>query len=373
MNFEKNISEIEKKIGYTFKDKSLLTQAFTRTSYSNEHRQGGKAVIQSNEVLEFFGDSVLSLAIVTLFLKDYTERYEYGIRTGLNEGDFSNVRSKLSDKKNLSERMRELSLARFLRMGEGDAKLAIDNEPSVMEDLFESIIGAIYIDSGMDMNVVIRSVSMMLDVKTYMTSKPTAVIQSHKNALQEWCADKSHRLPPPVYKTISESGPEHKKVYERGCYVGDRLCGKGVGKNLKIADALAAESALKLLKSEKNAQKEKTVDTKMLLRLREYAKNEKKAPPIFKDMGETEASTVDCPEFAISCHYADHRTVGKGRGKSEARCIAAEKMLKLLTENDNKPERKKNDHPHKKTNAQKNAPSRKHNKPMLRTGHREKK
>ena len=150
-DFSAAIPEIEKKIGYVFKDKSLLTQAFTRTSFCNEHTPSPKEKYQSNEVLEFFGDSVLSLAIVTMIIKDFSERYPYGIKTELGEGDFSNIKSKLSDKKNLSDRMRELGLSKFLRMGEGDAKLGVENEPSVMEDLFESIIGAIYIDSGMDM------------------------------------------------------------------------------------------------------------------------------------------------------------------------------------------------------------------------------
>ena len=111
MNFSQNIALIEEKIGYVFKDKSLITQAFTRTSFCNEHRQDGRCLYQSNEVLEFFGDSVLSAAIVTLLVKDFSTRYEHGIKTRLNEGDFSNIKSKLSDKKNLSERMREDSIA----------------------------------------------------------------------------------------------------------------------------------------------------------------------------------------------------------------------------------------------------------------------
>ena len=75
MSFNENIKEIEAKIGYTFKDKSLLAQAFTRSSFCNEHRAPGGESYQSNEVLEFFGDSILSSAIVTLFIKEYTERY----------------------------------------------------------------------------------------------------------------------------------------------------------------------------------------------------------------------------------------------------------------------------------------------------------
>ena len=73
--FSDSIAEIEKKIGYTFKDKSLVTQAFTRTSYCNEHKPSKNERYQSNEVLEFFGDSVLSTAIVTLIIKEFSERY----------------------------------------------------------------------------------------------------------------------------------------------------------------------------------------------------------------------------------------------------------------------------------------------------------
>ena len=131
MNFNDHIIDIEKKIGYTFKDKSLLTQAFTRSSFCNEHRVRGGREIISNEVLEFFGDSVLSTAIISMMLKEKTERYEHGVYTKLNEGDFSNIRSKLSDKRNLSRSMAALGLQKYLRLGEGDAKLGIANEPSV--------------------------------------------------------------------------------------------------------------------------------------------------------------------------------------------------------------------------------------------------
>lgn len=251
-NFNKSIPEIERIIGYTFRDKSLLVQAFTRTSYCNEHKGASGISMQSNEVLEFFGDGVLSVAIISLLLKDCADRYEYGIRTRLNEGDFSNIKSKLSDKKNLSETTLKLGLEKYLRVGEGDIKLGISNEPSVMEDLFESIVGAIYIDTDMNIRKVTEVVSGILDTAAYISATPP--IQSAKNALQEWCADKKRRLAVPVYKTLSEEGPDHKKTFERGCYIGNRLVGRGVGKNQKLADAKAAEDALaQLIAEEKSA------------------------------------------------------------------------------------------------------------------------
>ena len=168
MDFNKSIEQIEKTLGYTFRDKSLLKQAFTRESYCNENNRG-KTKFISNEVLEFFGDSILSAAIVSLLLKGRTKKYEYGIYTELGEGDFSTIRSNLSDKKNLSSAMGALGLEKYLLLSRGDAKLGIEKEPSVMEDLYESIIGAIYIDSGMDLSVVVSVVERTLDVSSYIS------------------------------------------------------------------------------------------------------------------------------------------------------------------------------------------------------------
>ena len=281
----------------------------------------------SSEVLEFFGDSVLSTAIITLLLEKKTKRYIHGIKTDWNEGDFSNLRSKLSDKRNLSRSMQALGLQKFLIMGEGDEKTDVQNEPSVMEDLFESIIGAIYIDCGMNIRTVISSVEKMLDVNAYQgTAEPP--IQSYKNSLQEWCADKKRRLPPPVYKTISESGPDHKKSYKRGCYINDKLIGTGDGKNQKLADAEAAKAALEALMKEDEAKNAPTPD--MQVKLRELCAKEKQTSPEWRDLGETEVSTVSTPEFAIECRALGKTAIGKGRSKQEARSAAAKQILDLV-------------------------------------------
>ena len=332
-DFCRAVPEIEKIIGYRFKDKSLLRQAFTRTSFCNEHK-GGELPYQSNEVLEFFGDGVLSASIISIFMKDFTERYQNGIKTELLEGDFSNIKSRLSDKKNLSDRIEELGLYKYLRMGEGDKKLGIEREPSVMEDLFESIVGAIYIDCDMDIRPVIKTVERMLDVKKYLsggTREKNSTIQSHKNALQEWCADKKHRLPAPVYKTVSETGPDHKKVYERACYIGERRYSVGVGKNQKLADADAAAKALEILKKE-SLPKPKQPDPDAVLKLREYSRTSHVAPPTFRDMGETESSTPARREYSVLCRISDVEALAVAEDKSTARCAAAEKVLKLLSD-----------------------------------------
>ncbi len=328
MNFEKNIDQIEKKISYVFRDKSLLKQAFTRTSFCNEQHQRNTEAPQSNEVLEFLGDSVLSTAIITLLMQKHTKRYAHGIKTSLTEGDFSNIKSKLSDKKNLSSAMAVLGLQKYLLLGEGDSKLGIENEPSVMEDLFESIIGAIYLDSGCDASKLLTPVSKMLDISKYLSASETP-LQSFKNALQEWCADKKHRLAPPIYKTVSESGPDHKKVFERACYIGDKLWGTGCGKNQKLADAAAAEAALTALKRDFELSHEKREDPAVVMqKLREIAKENKKPSPEFRDLGETGASAN---EFSVECRLMGKSAVGIGLGKKEARERAAAKLLASLT------------------------------------------
>ncbi|MBQ7344066.1 MAG: hypothetical protein IJW53_04800 [Clostridia bacterium] len=375
---ELNIAEIEKKIGYTFKDKSLLTQAFTRTSFCNEVNLSSKTKYHSNEVLEFFGDGVLSLSIISFLLRECTERYEHGIRTELGEGDFSNIKSKLSDKQNLSKSMKALGLEKHLLMGEGDLKLGIQNEPSVMEDLFESIVGAIFIDSDMNMQSVIKAVSGMLDMSVYTDRQK--ISQSAKNALQEWCADKKRRLPAPRYETLSEDGPDHKKTYMRGCYIGDKLMGRGIGKNFKLADAAAAEDALKALtaqneqdmqtKIDKTAQKsqagakdkKETVATnsakttvesatannvtapkeKMVASyatlLKNYATSNKKSSPVFRDLGERRnGKRTEC---AVECSFMDAVATGVGPSRPEAREAACKLIAEKLGIGKRKAQRK---------------------------------
>ena len=326
-DFKKNIQVVERIIGYTFEDKSLLTQAFTRSSFCNEQRKRGGSDYISNEILEFFGDSVLSTAIISMMLRDKTQRYEHGVYTKLDEGDFSNIRSKLSDKRNLSKSMAALGLQKYLLMGEGDAKLGIENEPSVMEDLFESIIGAVYIDCGMDISKIIGVVAKMLDVSAYFSNEAPP-IQSFKNALQEWCADKKHRLPAPVYKTLSQSGPDHKKVYERAVIIGERTVAVGKGKNLKIADSLAAEAALEILKKEEKTIQ--NVNINSLSELKTYAAKNKQPSPEFRDHGETDNSTVSSREYKIECRCMGKAAVAVGKSKQEARALAAQKVLDEL-------------------------------------------
>ena len=326
MDFNKSIEQIEKTLGYTFRDKSLLKQAFTRESYCNENNRG-KTKFISNEVLEFFGDSILSAAIVSLLLKGRTKKYEYGIYTELGEGDFSTIRSNLSDKKNLSSAMGALGLEKYLLLSRGDAKLGIEKEPSVMEDLYESIIGAIYIDSGMDLSVVVSVVERTLDVSSYI-SEAEAPKKNAKNLLQEWCDDKKHRLPHPEYKVLSATGPDNKKTYECGVYIGEKLYAKGMGKNQKLAEAEAAKLALEILKAE--AKQPKVDAATVAQKLRELGSKNKVPSAEYRDLGETENSTINVKEYAIECRFMGKVATGTGLSKQDARAAAGLKILEEI-------------------------------------------
>jgi ribonuclease-3 len=326
MNFTKNIEHIEEVLGYTFKDKGLLKQAFTRASFCNENNKG-KTKYTSNEVLEFFGDSVLSAAIVSLLLKGKTKRYEYGIFTELTEGDFSTIRSNLSDKKNLSATTKALGLEKYLLMSRGDEKLDIGKEPSVMEDLYESIIGAIYIDSGMNLEVVTSVVERTLDVSSYVSDANTPK-KNAKNLLQEWCDDKKHRLPHPEYKVLSAVGPDNKKTYECGVYIGEKLYGRGIGKNQKLAEAEAAKLALELLQAE--AKQPKVDAATVAQKLRELSSKNKVPSAEYRDLGETENSNINVKEYAIECRFMGKIAEGRGLSKQDARVAAGLTILDEL-------------------------------------------
>lgn len=333
MNIPWNTEEIEGILGYTFRDKALLMQAFTRTSFCNEHHARGTEDYQSNEVLEFFGDAVLSAAIVSVLIRRSSQRYAHGIRTALSEGDFSNVKSHLSDKSNLSVHLARMGLQKYLLMGEGDKKMGMENEPSVMEDLFESIVGAIYIDCDMQMNVVINAVCRMLDVGEYL--EKGRMEQSPKNLLQEFCASKEHRLGAPVYRLIEQSGPQHKREYIFVCEIDGEEKGRGRGKNYRAAETAAAEAALGALQREFEQKKTECspshpADTPMS-RLYEYASRRALAAPVYKDW-EAPESTVQAPVFLCTCSFCGAVAQGKGASKRAARQAAAKEMLKSLKE-----------------------------------------
>ncbi len=195
--------EIEDLIGYHFTNSELLVQAFTRRSYSEEH--GGL----NNEELEFIGDSILNMMTVKAFYDNYG-RYSWNDEDydsmedgaqgfyfdGQDEGSLSKKKAKIVSKKSLAEAIDRLGIAKYLRMGEGDIKNHMEDEPSVKEDLFEAIIGAIAVDSEWNYTRLEISVDLMLSLGYRLQTEHDDGVD-YVALVQQW--SQKHNGYPPTY------------------------------------------------------------------------------------------------------------------------------------------------------------------------------
>ena len=162
---EQQIIELEKIIGYEFKDKNLLIQSFTRKSYSNEHKD-----IKNNECLEFIGDEAIDV-IVAKKLCEKFGTYNNGFSFNpFDEGTMTMIKSNLVDRDTLSTRIKELGLSNFLLMSEGDKKKEVDTKDKTQEDLFESIIGAVVIDSKWNYEEIEKVIVKMLNLDYFLSN-----------------------------------------------------------------------------------------------------------------------------------------------------------------------------------------------------------
>ena len=198
--------------GYKFKNPILLEQAFTRKSYTVEN--GG----QNNEVLEFIGDKVLDICVVRYLSNKYgtdlhvQDKIPEAFRvpqkpreyeSKLSEGELSKLKQKMVEKKALSKRIDDLGIAQFLRMGKGDVNQNMIEEPSVKEDLFEAILGAIAIDSNWNFDVLQNAVEIMLCPELFIQDKEEI---DYVSLLYEWEAKSG--IPGPWFHYY-DWGPSH--------------------------------------------------------------------------------------------------------------------------------------------------------------------
>ena len=198
-----DIEQIENTIGYDFRNKDLLQQAFVRRSYSEE--KGG----QNNEVLEFIGDKALDFAVIRLMMKRFgriTEDKQWNefkltnpkyFQTKLGEGKFTDIKKMLVQKKALSQCMDRLGFHKQLIMGKGDIAQNRENDDSVKEDLFEAIIGAVAVDSNYDMNAITYVVDAMLDLNALFDNEDFDEDYDHNynSWIQEWSQGEGYGLP----------------------------------------------------------------------------------------------------------------------------------------------------------------------------------
>lgn len=220
-----DINNIEKIIGYAFKDTKLLERAFVHSSYANEKG------VESYDRMEFLGDGVLGLIIAEmLYFK------------GEDEGNMTEKRSRIVSTKPLEESIETLGLEQFMLFGAGEKKQRHTHR-KVLADLFEAIIGAIYLDGGYD--------HAKKFVLTHLGERISETFKSHKSEnpkgdLQEYCQGK--KLGKVQYKLISTSGRAHDLFFTVEVCVDGKPLAQGEGKRKKEAESMAATKALKIIR-----------------------------------------------------------------------------------------------------------------------------
>lgn len=231
MNNSSDFSEIEKKIRYTFKDRSILDNALRHSSYVNEQQDQDLA---DNERLEFLGDAVLNLVVGDILMKNYPE---------LHEGDLSRMRSNLVNETCLADLAREAELGRFIKLGKGESQTQGHDKNSILSDVFEAIIAAVYMDGGFD--AAFSLIEQQFEGLVNTVDNP-AINQDSKSLLQEY--SQVHLKVIPRYKVVEESGPDHDKTFRVRLNTKD-IEAYGTGKSKKTAEQDAARIALEMLKA----------------------------------------------------------------------------------------------------------------------------
>lgn len=218
-------SAIEARLGYHFKDRTLLALAFIHRSFVNEN----KDITQHNERLEFLGDSVLGLLIAD---------YLYQQLPTTPEGDLSYLRSRLVEASSCVAYIQKLKVSQHILLGKGERMNDGRGRDSILADLFEAIVGAIYLDGG----IAAAGTFLFKNFSDEIEAIIKTPLRNWKAILQDYCQKKFQR--PPVYVVLSESGPEHSKTFRIVVKIDNQEMGHGEGPSKKEAQQAAAADAL---------------------------------------------------------------------------------------------------------------------------------
>ncbi|WP_322175224.1 ribonuclease III [Acutalibacter caecimuris] len=221
------LEEYEKLIGYEFKDKSLLETALTHASYANENR------CQSYERLEFLGDSVLGFVTAEYLFRHFSD---------LPEGQLTKTRAALVCEKSLCGFSRALEVGSFLRLSHGEMHSGGRERPSILADVFESTVAAVYLDSG---SLDTAKELILRFVAPAARTRGGRAFKDYKTTLQEIIQQNpEERL---EYVLTGESGPDHQKHFTVEVHLNSNVIGKGGGRSKKEAEQQAAREALELM------------------------------------------------------------------------------------------------------------------------------
>ncbi len=221
--------QLEKELNYTFKNEINIRQAFTHISLVNERKRN---VIESNERLEFLGDAVLQIVVSEMLYKKYPN---------MLEGDLSKLRASLVCEGSFAEVARELMLNKYIKMSKGEMLARGFERDSILADAFEALIGAIFLDSGSDIEVMKIIIRALIGPKI-TEDKVKLKNWDYKTKLQE--VIQSYSQVPVKYTIISDEGPDHNKTFVSEVHHNGEFLGKGKGKTKKEAEQNAASKAL---------------------------------------------------------------------------------------------------------------------------------
>lgn len=221
------IEKFEKIIGYRFKDKGLITQALTHSSYANERKNPESC----NERLEFLGDSVLSIVVSDYLYKNLN----------VAEGELTRIRASLVCEKSLHVFAKQIHLGDFLFLGRGEENTGGRERPSILADAFEAVIASIYLDGGIEP----ASKYILRFVPKDIQHPPKPAFSDFKTILQEIVQKNPEEKV--EYALIGEEGPDHNKRFVVEVRLNSQVIGKGKGRSKKEAEQLAAKEALGLM------------------------------------------------------------------------------------------------------------------------------
>lgn len=222
-----NLNEFQEIIGYNFINITLLETALTHSSFANEKQQTVKTC---NERLEFLGDSVLGVI---------TADYFYHNHNNLPEGIMTKKRAACACEKSLFGFAKEINLGKYIRLGRGEERTGGRNRASILADAFEAVIGAIYLDGGLD-----SAKSFVLKFVEKAAEQELA-FRDYKTELQEIIQNNPNEHL--TYVLVGESGPDHDKRFEIEVRLNSNIMGCGIGKSKKLAEQEAAKQALALM------------------------------------------------------------------------------------------------------------------------------
>jgi ribonuclease-3 len=221
----KNLQKLEVDLGYEFKDKNLIIEALTHKSYKQPY---------DNERLEFLGDAVLDLVV---------GEYLYFKFKKADEGTLSKIRASLVNENGFDKLARDLKLGDYIFLSNAEENNGGRDKPSLLSNAFEAVMGAIYLESGLE---TVREIAIKLIEKVHPDISLDSLFRDFKTSLQE--LTQARYGVTPEYKVIASRGPDHKKEFEVAVFINDKEYARAIGKSKKTAQQEAAKKALYSLK-----------------------------------------------------------------------------------------------------------------------------